>query len=261
MGSQRSNPSDLRRNAAYLTAALALFFLFLDRLKDSRSSFWCPMTWQESLGTVLTFLVFWVLLACLVALVEALLRRSVFSGRNNSWLSLSLSGLVAGLAHWAFLSVFRARTPTLDDAVVVGTLMTMTVVTAALDWSGVIRFRNMCLVWSLAFLSGIAAQRAALDWFFFEHRRATLVTVLSASWMAAVLAVGMAVWTWTQRRSVAFVPRVLVGLLALAVPAGFKVAACPPLRGGWTEAPGDGGAHNLLLVTCDALREIGRAHV
>jgi arylsulfatase A-like enzyme len=243
----RSNPG---RNAAYLSATLALFFLFLERLKDSRSSFWCPMTWRESLGAVLTFLIFWAFLAIASALTGALLRSVRV---RTPGLALSLSGLGAGLALWAFLSVFRTRTPTMDDALVVGTVVTLTVLSAVLQWSGVLRLGNSCLVWSLAFLSGIAAQRAALDWFFFEPRRVALVTGLSSLWLVVVLGAGTAVWVATRGRRLAVVPRILAGVLALAVPVAFWIATSSPLRNGWSETGGGEGSRNLLFLTCDAL--------
>lgn len=237
-----------------LSLVFALFFTFLELMKDARNSQWSGLdgdAWlQIGAGAVVYFAFFLVLVPTFSFLMRAMRPRlstiwrpsvAGVAGAGDLATTMHVLGaVVSGGVVWAFLSAFREHSPTPDDGLVLGGLVGLGVALWLLPkWWG---WPGAAWGWAAAALAaGIVAVHVTGEILLFDPHRAEYVTMAPVAWAMFIGVTGLGLWR------AGGIYRVIHVTLALIAP--FALLQYMTGAGG----PGTDARPNLIFVVADTL--------
>ncbi len=234
----RLNESQRTRGSVALGSGLALFFLYLELLKATRSSQWSGLLFSDWLGVALAGLFYATLLGGLIALIG-------WAAPRIQARCPGLSLLLAGAILWALLSVHRENTPTMDDGIVAAMLISFSGAAWLGERTGRFSRIHLGAALTVLWLSGNAALHAAGQYFLFSPSRARDVTLYPAFWLLPVGLVLAVLLLWRPKAPLL----ALVALVGVGAPLlGVYAALYAPARTDLESRP------NMVLLFSDTLR-------
>ncbi|HPO16748.1 MAG TPA: sulfatase-like hydrolase/transferase [Candidatus Hydrogenedentes bacterium] len=226
------------KNAAAAAATVALFFILLEMIKACRSSLWSGATWNDYLGILCGYLLYFLFLFILILFIQRILN----VGRPKLF-ALPIAILIAGSALWTLLSLCREISPTFDDAIVISGLFLFAAAIFLLPATQRFTIADTCLLAGSALLAGISALLASADFYLFHENRNHYVTIIPMIWMMLSALPGIGVWLYTRSA------RVIYALAIILLPQALDAVSTTP-----GHKPAGNNQPNVILIVSDALR-------
>lgn len=225
-----------------LAGGLACFFVYLELLKAHRASQWSGIVSGDWLRIGLAVVAYGLVLYILLRGAAGLFRRLLGKWPHAAG---GLAVVASGAAVWFALSMHREQTPTLDDGIVLASLLAFGGARALGGWRWGWTDRAVGGALMVCWLAGIVALIGAGEFFLFSPGRASAVTLYPVVWLGVVVVVAgallirrasLAWWTLAAAVGLALPPVLVVALLyAPSPPSGDR----PP---------------NLVFLVSDTLR-------